>query len=185
MILLCSESPNLSRMMKALLRACLLLALLSPVDPRVQLSNWCSPPHYCFSGDYSFTAADGKFFQMKRHCCNTDLCNSETLSLPDRNMLAENGLRCPACFSKGNKKCKSEKTVNCLENETKCVDFKGVFTRAFFSHNNFSFQGCGTTDFCRIRKKGKRVGVGKYVLLVQRERCYNASRISHQPEHEG
>ncbi|CAI7934792.1 Hypothetical predicted protein [Podarcis lilfordi] len=77
-------------------------------------------------GDYSFTAADGKFFEMKMQCCNTDLCNNATLSLPDRNMLAENGLQCPSCFSKGEKMCKSEKTVNCLENETQCVDFKGA-----------------------------------------------------------
>nr|XP_034973488.1 phospholipase A2 inhibitor and Ly6/PLAUR domain-containing protein-like [Zootoca vivipara] len=146
---------------------------------RVQLLNKCSSSSYCFSGHYSFTAADGKFFEMKRHCCNTNLCNNETLSLPDRNMRAENGLRCPACFSKGTEKCKSETTVNCLENETQCVVFKGVLSIALFISYDFTFQGCGTTDFCAIRKKGRRVGAGKFVLFVAQERCYNASRISH------
>ncbi|CAI7935385.1 Uncharacterized protein PODLI_1B030377, partial [Podarcis lilfordi] len=62
---------------------------------------------------------------MKQFCCKTELCNNATLSLSDRNVLAENGLKCPACFSKGTTQCKSEKTINCLENETQCVVFKG------------------------------------------------------------
>ncbi|XP_077788740.1 phospholipase A2 inhibitor and Ly6/PLAUR domain-containing protein-like [Podarcis muralis] len=127
---------------------------------------------------------------MKTQCCNTDYCNNETLSLPDRNMLAENGLQCPSCFSKGEnenvRKCKSEKTVNCLENETQCVDFKGAFARDFFFITFFTFKGCATTKFCAIRKNGGRtIGAGKFLISVYEESCYNASRISHQPEQEG
>ncbi|XP_053255578.1 phospholipase A2 inhibitor and Ly6/PLAUR domain-containing protein-like [Podarcis raffonei] len=182
----CSESPNHSRMLKALLSACLLLAPLSADKPEVQIENTCLSSRYCFSGDYSFTAADGKFFEMKAQCCNTDLCNNETLSLPDRNMLAENGLRCPSCFSKGRKKCKSEKTVNCLENETQCVDFRGALITGIFSPMLFTFKGCATTNFCAIRKNGGSfIGTRRIVLPVYEESCYNASRISHQPEQEG
>ncbi|XP_053255563.1 phospholipase A2 inhibitor and Ly6/PLAUR domain-containing protein-like [Podarcis raffonei] len=217
----------LVRMLKALLSACLLLALLSPALPlkcrfnfnkagltyngyakttcesfqdsceasvlhtninkrEVQIENTCLSSRYCFSGDYSFTAADGKFFEMKMQCCNTDLCNNETLSLPDRNMLAENGLQCPSCFSKGEKKCKSEKTINCLENETQCVDFKGALFQGFIQHRRFTFQGCATTNFCAIQKNGRGfIATKRILLLVYKESCYNASRISHQPEQEG
>ncbi|XP_053255561.1 uncharacterized protein LOC128419172 [Podarcis raffonei] len=186
LIHLCSESPNLSRMLKALLSACLLLALLSAVKPEVQIENTCLSSRYCFSGDYSFTAADGKFFEMKMQCCNTDLCNNETLSLPDRNMLAENGLQCPSCFSKGKEKCKSETIINCLENETQCVDFRGAFKKDTVFPNYFTFQGCATTNFCAIRKNGRVfIGIRRFILSVYEESCYNASRISHQPEQEG
>ncbi|XP_053255562.1 phospholipase A2 inhibitor and Ly6/PLAUR domain-containing protein-like [Podarcis raffonei] len=187
LIHLCSESPNLSRMMEALLSACLLLAMISPGKSQVQLSNRCSSSRYCFSGDYSFTAGNGKFFQTKKHCCNTELCNNATLSLPDRNMLTENGLQCPSCFSKGEEKCESEKTINCLENETQCVDFQGVLNIALFlQHHDFTFQGCGTTDFCAIQRNERRIiRIGSFVLLVKQINCYNALRISHQLEHEG
>ncbi|XP_053255564.1 uncharacterized protein LOC128419176 [Podarcis raffonei] len=187
LIHLCSESPNLSRMMEALLSACLLLAMISPGKSQVQLSNRCSSSRYCFSGDYSFTAGNGKFFQTKKHCCNTELCNNATLSLPDRNMLAENGLQCPSCFSKGEEKCESEKTINCLENETQCVDFQGVLNIALFlQHHDFTFQGCGTTDFCAIQRNERRIiRIGNFLLFVKQISCYNASRISHQLEHEG
>ncbi|CAI7934795.1 Hypothetical predicted protein [Podarcis lilfordi] len=95
------------------------------IELQAQLLSKCTSSDNCFSGNYSFTAGDGKFFEMKKHCCNTELCNNATLSLSDRNVLAENGLKCPACFSKGTTQCKSEKTINCLENETQCVVFKG------------------------------------------------------------
>ncbi|XP_077788637.1 phospholipase A2 inhibitor and Ly6/PLAUR domain-containing protein-like [Podarcis muralis] len=151
----------------------------------LQLSNQCSPSRMCLSGDYSFTAADGKFFEMKMQCCKTDWCNNAFLSLPDRNMLAENGLQCPSCFSKGTIMCKSEKTINCLENETQCIQFKVDLSTDFFQIYSFTFQGCGTTDFCAIRKnKKKAFGAGNFVLYVTQEGCNNASRISHQPEHE-
>ncbi|XP_033014651.1 phospholipase A2 inhibitor and Ly6/PLAUR domain-containing protein-like [Lacerta agilis] len=94
--------------------------------PQVQLLNNCLLSRSCSSGHYSFTTADGKFFEMKKRCCNTEMCNNATLSLPDHNMLAENGLQCPSCFSEGDKMCKSEKTVNCLDNETQCLQFKGL-----------------------------------------------------------
>ncbi|XP_053255595.1 phospholipase A2 inhibitor and Ly6/PLAUR domain-containing protein-like [Podarcis raffonei] len=150
---------------------------------RVQLLNKCTTSYDCFSGNYSFTAGDGKFFEMKKHCCNTQLCNNATLSLPDRNVLSENGLKCPTCFSKGATQCKSEKTINCLENETQCVVFKGSLSRAFTRLQDFTFQGCGTTDFCAIHRR--KLGSGGYVLFITEKRCYNASGISHQPEHEG
>ncbi|XP_053253960.1 phospholipase A2 inhibitor and Ly6/PLAUR domain-containing protein-like [Podarcis raffonei] len=172
-------------MMKALLSACLLLVLLSPVELRAQLLNKCTSSDNCFSGNYSFTAGDGKFFEMKKHCCNTELCNNATLSLPDRNMLAENGLKCPACFSEGTTQCKSEKTINCLGNETQCVVFKGALHIAPFNCHIFMFQGCGTTNFCAITKNRRRLGSGGFVLFITQKRCYNASGISHQPEHEG
>ncbi|XP_053255605.1 uncharacterized protein LOC128419205 [Podarcis raffonei] len=126
LIHLCSESPNLSRMMKALLSASLLLVLLSPVELRSQLLNKCTSSDNCFSGNYSFTAGDGKFFEMKKHCCNTVLCKNAILSLPDHSVLTENGLKCPTCFSKGTAECESEKTIDCLGNETQCVVFKGA-----------------------------------------------------------
>nr|XP_034958659.1 phospholipase A2 inhibitor and Ly6/PLAUR domain-containing protein-like [Zootoca vivipara] len=149
------------------------------------LANRCSISIYCHSGHYSFTAADGKFFELKKQCCNTKLCNNEVLSLPDRNMRAENGLQCPSCFSKGTIMCKSEKTVNCLENETQCLQFKGLILNALFEPVYFTFQGCGT-DFCASVKNGtKSVGTGDLLLTVGPEIiCNNASRISHQPEHE-
>ncbi|XP_053255607.1 uncharacterized protein LOC128419206 [Podarcis raffonei] len=185
LIHLCSESSNLSRMMKALLSASLLLVLLSPVVLQVQLLNKCTTSDHCFSGNYSFTAGDGKFFEMKKHCCNTELCNNATLSLPDRNVLAENGLKCPACFSKGTTQCKSQKTINCLENETQCVVFKGALQIGFTKRHDFTFQGCGTTDFCAVRKNRRMFGTGGFILFLTQKRCYNASGISHQPEHEG
>ncbi|XP_053257883.1 phospholipase A2 inhibitor and Ly6/PLAUR domain-containing protein-like [Podarcis raffonei] len=163
-------------MLKALLSACLLLAPLSAVKPEVQIENTCLSSRYCFSGDYSFTVADGKFFEMKMQCCNTDLCNNETLSLPDRNMLAENGLQCPSCFSKGKKKCKSEKTVNCLENETQCVDFRGALHKDTFFITFFTFKGCSTTNLCTIRKNGRfLIATGRFILTVTEESCYSAS----------
>ncbi|XP_060131621.1 phospholipase A2 inhibitor and Ly6/PLAUR domain-containing protein [Zootoca vivipara] len=123
---------------------------------------------------------------MKTQCCNTQLCNKEVLSLPDRNMLAENGLQCPSCFSKGEKKCKSEKTVNCLENETKCIDFRGAFNKDTFSPYYFTFKGCATAKLCAVQKSGRNlIGTGRFVLTVSEERCYNASRISQEPEQEG
>ncbi|XP_053255589.1 phospholipase A2 inhibitor gamma subunit B-like [Podarcis raffonei] len=153
LIHLCSESPNLSRMMKALLSASLLLVLLSPGGHRVQLLNKCTTSDSCFSGNYSFTAGDGKFFEMKKHCCNTELCNNATLSLPDRNVLAENGLKCPTCFSKGATQCKSEKTINCLENETQCVVFKG----SLFREGVFPLAGEGRPPFISTISRSKAV----------------------------
>ncbi|CAI7934793.1 Hypothetical predicted protein [Podarcis lilfordi] len=150
-----------------------------------QLLNRCSSSISCFSGHYSFTAGDGKFFQMKKHCCKTELCNNATLSLPDRNMLAENGLHCPSCFSKGTIMCKSEKTINCLENETQCIQSTVALVTGGLQAHIFTFQGCGTTDFCAIGKKPiKIIGDGNFVLSATQESCYNASRISHKPEHE-
>ncbi|XP_053255591.1 phospholipase A2 inhibitor and Ly6/PLAUR domain-containing protein-like [Podarcis raffonei] len=96
------------------------------IELRAQLLNKCMSSDNCFLGNYSFTAGDGKFFEMKKHCCNTELCNNATLSLPDHSVLAENGLKCPACFSEGTTECKSEKTIDCLGNETQCVVFKGA-----------------------------------------------------------
>ncbi|XP_053255584.1 phospholipase A2 inhibitor and Ly6/PLAUR domain-containing protein-like [Podarcis raffonei] len=150
-----------------------------------QLVHSCSLTRYCSSGHYSFTAGDGKFFQMKKHCCKTELCNNATLSLPDRNMLAENGLQCPSCFSKGTIMCKSEKTINCLENETQCIQSKVALLIGALRPHSFTFRGCGTTDFCAIGKKQRKIiGDGYYILSVTQESCYNASKISHQPEHE-
>ncbi|XP_077788636.1 phospholipase A2 inhibitor and Ly6/PLAUR domain-containing protein-like [Podarcis muralis] len=152
---------------------------------REQLLNRCSPSTSCSSGHYSFTAGDGKFFQMKKHCCKTDLCNNATLSLPDRNMLAENGLQCPSCFSKGTIMCKSEKTINCLENETQCIQSTLALLTGAFEPHSFTFQGCGTTDFCAIGNNQRTIiGDGNFLLSFTQESCYNASRISHQPEHE-
>ncbi|XP_053255582.1 phospholipase A2 inhibitor and Ly6/PLAUR domain-containing protein-like [Podarcis raffonei] len=152
---------------------------------QVQLLSQCSSSRYCSSGNYSFTAGDGKFFQMKKHCCKTELCNNAILSLPDLNMLAENGLQCPSCFSKGTIMCKSKKHINCLENETQCIQAKAVLLTASFKGPKFTFQGCGTTDFCGITKNGRAaVGGGSFVLFVTQERCYNAPQISHQPERE-
>ncbi|XP_053255583.1 phospholipase A2 inhibitor and Ly6/PLAUR domain-containing protein-like [Podarcis raffonei] len=90
-----------------------------------QLLNQCSRSSICYPGHYSFTAANGEFFEMKMQCCKTELCNNEILSLPDRNMMAENGLQCRSCFSNGTTKCEGGMTINCLENETQCVDFQG------------------------------------------------------------
>ncbi|XP_077788633.1 uncharacterized protein LOC144328548 [Podarcis muralis] len=150
-----------------------------------ELLNRCSSSRICSSGHYSFTAGDGKFFQMKKHCCKTELCNNATLSLPDRNMLAENGLQCPSCFSKGTIMCKSEKTINCLENETQCIQSKVALLTGVFQPHSFTFQGCGTTDFCAIGKNQRKIiGAARFVLSFTPESCYNASRISHQPEHE-
>ncbi|XP_053255573.1 phospholipase A2 inhibitor and Ly6/PLAUR domain-containing protein-like [Podarcis raffonei] len=154
--------------------------------PQEQLLNRCSLSRDCFSGDYSFTAGNGKFFQTKNDCCNTELCNNATLSLPDRNLLAENGLQCPACYSNGTKRCKSEKTINCLENETQCVDFQGALNIALIQLHKFTFQGCGTTDFCAIQKNERRtIRFGNFLLFVKQISCYNDSQISHQLEHEG
>ncbi|XP_077788631.1 phospholipase A2 inhibitor and Ly6/PLAUR domain-containing protein-like [Podarcis muralis] len=150
-----------------------------------QLSKKCSSSRYCSPGHYSFTAGDGKFFQMKKHCCRTKMCNNASLSLPDRNIMTENGLHCPSCFSKGTIMCKSEKTINCLENETQCVVFKGILLTGVIQIHNFTFQGCGTTDFCAIGKNQRKItGAGSFLLSVIQESCYNASQISHQPEHE-
>nr|XP_028596039.1 phospholipase A2 inhibitor and Ly6/PLAUR domain-containing protein-like [Podarcis muralis] len=152
---------------------------------REQLLNRCLPSTSCSSGHYSFTAGDGKFFQMKKHCCKTDLCNNATLSLPDRNMLAENGLQCPSCFSKGTIMCKSEKTINCLENETQCIQSTLALLTGAFEPHSFTFQGCGTTDFCGHREQSKNNNRRwDFLLSFTQESCYNASRISHQPEHE-
>ncbi|XP_034977112.1 phospholipase A2 inhibitor and Ly6/PLAUR domain-containing protein [Zootoca vivipara] len=152
---------------------------------QAHLANRCAISRSCHSGHYSFTAADGKFFELKKQCCNTKLCNNEVLSLPDRNLRAENGLQCPACFSKGKKMCKSEKTLNCLENETQCLQYKGAILTGVFEPFYFTFQGCGT-DFCSNRRNGiYLVGAGNVSLVLGPEIiCYNASPISHQPEHE-
>ncbi|XP_053255586.1 phospholipase A2 inhibitor and Ly6/PLAUR domain-containing protein-like [Podarcis raffonei] len=150
-----------------------------------ELLNKCSSSRYCSPGHYSFTAGDGKFFQMKKHCCRTKMCNNALLSLPDRNMLAENGLQCPSCFSKGTIMCKSEKTINCLENETQCIQSKVALLIGALRPHSFTFRGCGTTDFCAIGKRQRKItGDGYYILSVTQESCYNASKISHQPEHE-
>uniref|UniRef100_A0A670IPB4 UPAR/Ly6 domain-containing protein n=1 Tax=Podarcis muralis TaxID=64176 RepID=A0A670IPB4_PODMU len=155
------------------------------IELRAQLLNKCTSSNNCFSGNYSFTAGDGKFFEMKKHCCNTELCNNATLSLPDHSVLTENGLKCPACFSEGTTECESEKTIDCLGNETQCVVFKGALHIAFARLYHFTLQGCGTTDFCAIPKNRRRLGSGEFGLFITQKRCYTASGISHQPEHEG
>ncbi|XP_053255593.1 urokinase plasminogen activator surface receptor-like [Podarcis raffonei] len=153
-----------------------------------QLLNKCTSSDNCFSGNYSFTAGDGKFFEMKKHCCNTELCKNAILSrrfLADNSVLTENGLKCPACFSKGTAECESEKTIDCLGNETQCVVFKGALHIAFARLHHFTFQGCGTTDFCAIPENRRTLGSGEFGLFITQKRCYTASGISHQPEHEG
>ncbi|XP_033015186.1 phospholipase A2 inhibitor and Ly6/PLAUR domain-containing protein-like [Lacerta agilis] len=140
----------------------------------------CGLAGLCRSGHYSFTSASGTFVQKISRCCNTDMCNNETLTLPDRSTLPPNGLKCPACFHYLFRNCTSKTTINCFGNENQCVHFKGVLKKGIHRGQKLNFKGCATKDFCSLKNHSPFVGY--YNFEPVEETCYDASETSNQPE---
>ncbi|XP_053255521.1 phospholipase A2 inhibitor and Ly6/PLAUR domain-containing protein-like [Podarcis raffonei] len=150
------------------------------VANREEVFYGCAASKVCHSGHYSFTSTQGKFLDMTIHCCSSDLCNNETLTIPDHNALTPNGMQCPACFAAKFQNCTSDKTVNCLGNENQCVHFEGALMEGFHKGDRFFFHGCATKDFCAIKEKQKNgfghiVRIGNTIITARKENCYNAS----------
>ncbi|XP_053253958.1 phospholipase A2 inhibitor NAI-like [Podarcis raffonei] len=146
----------------------------------------CEDPSFCHSGDYSVTAAEGKFLWTKVICCRTELCNLEPPHLPPREDLPPNGLQCPACYSmvitRAPQNCQSQGNVSCLAYETKCIDY---FSILMIHHDIFDlkFQGCASEDMCAL--DGKHFSLGYIALINVKAKCYDPEKSSRQIDLKG
>ncbi|XP_073457856.1 uncharacterized protein [Aquarana catesbeiana] len=93
----------------------------------------------------SMTVA-GTEYLMGISCCDGDGC---TPSLPDTTSTSEesNGVQCKTCESFYSSSCKTDTTMNCTGQETRCVSY--ALTAMLGSTPLIAiFRGCGTKSLC-------------------------------------
>ncbi|XP_028299293.1 mucin-19-like isoform X7 [Gouania willdenowi] len=102
----------------------------------------CAPPTLCpHNGTFKFsTDVVDSYKIIDAECCDTNNCNSETLTVPVQQ--AENGLQCFFCIS-GSNSCSF--TVHCEGAQDRCFD-------GHVSTDNrvLPVAGCTSTDVCEI-----------------------------------
>ncbi|XP_053255559.1 phospholipase A2 inhibitor gamma subunit B-like [Podarcis raffonei] len=164
-------------------------ALHNNIVPDYEVSTFqgCIYSNLCHSGDFSFSAAQGKFLQLKMVCCQTNECNKEPVHLTPREDLSPNGRQCPACFRKtdfsGKTGCPREGTVSCLANETKCINYSSRMLYRNKTANRLQFKGCATEDLCAL--DGKNFEYGHLLVQGIKAKCWNATISSKQIDLEG
>ncbi|CAI5781062.1 Hypothetical predicted protein [Podarcis lilfordi] len=85
----------------------------------------CVNGEFCHAGYSSAIVTSDMYMLIKTSCCNTDMCNSEPLEMPEPEKRELNGLKCPSCAYFGADQCRSTKTVSCRNDEDHCFYFGG------------------------------------------------------------
>ncbi|CAH2318750.1 Hypothetical predicted protein [Pelobates cultripes] len=97
---------------------------------------------------YSVTA-DNFHLGFVSSCCDTDLCNHDTIVAPTKNT-TENGVVCPSCVLQNGTECVTNQTMRCVGDETRCISFSGkLFDQG--SCKNLTLQGCVTENVCKAK----------------------------------
>ncbi|XP_078093164.1 uncharacterized protein LOC144508730 [Mustelus asterias] len=108
-----------------------------------QITNACGP---C-SAPISFNF--GRLVISKSSsCCASDRCNQQIDTEPVNNTLT--GLKCQGCFGRSFNSCRdSEKAVNCVGAENRCVNTSGIEAVLSFGERFFA-KGCVSEQVCQL-----------------------------------
>ncbi|XP_070621082.1 phospholipase A2 inhibitor and Ly6/PLAUR domain-containing protein-like [Erythrolamprus reginae] len=134
----------------------------------------CSTRELCLDGLTSTTTVDGRFEIARGHCCQTDLCNSELLSLEDYYALKPNGLKCPGCYKLEEDDCEANQTVNCVGEEDQCLTLSSTTISLAFRSKS-TFHGCTAEKSCSYPVGPSLVAGGILLYNVTRLECRNAT----------
>ncbi|KAJ6663712.1 hypothetical protein lerEdw1_009791 [Lerista edwardsae] len=129
----------------------------------------CRSSRLHHTANYSFHSAFEKYLHLDVQICQMNLCNAAPLQVPPR---ALNGLRCPGCFTQDTHVCDPVQTVNCANEEKKCIDFVGIISQPFLGDLRLAFQGCATADFCDFARK--RQPNSLFTAMAVRMSCVDA-----------
>ncbi|XP_053255338.1 phospholipase A2 inhibitor gamma subunit B-like [Podarcis raffonei] len=119
---------------------------LSLLGSRVVVKS-CIDTELCEEDHSSVSISSALYLHSKSTCCNTDMCNSGPIEMPDTETREPNGLKCPSCINIFSDECESNKTVSCRNDEDQCfylagsMDFGG--TRILGA-----IRGCATAGVC-------------------------------------
>ncbi|XP_059197516.1 phospholipase A2 inhibitor and Ly6/PLAUR domain-containing protein-like isoform X2 [Centropristis striata] len=103
------------------------------------INQTCVLPALCRVPSHRFSlSSSGETDAFAVHCCNTDGCNSQTVSYPD---VTENSLQCFTCSG-----TVCNQTVQCVGAEDRCFHQ---------SHHNKTFvdHGCMSANLCDVHNQ--------------------------------
>ncbi|XP_062996337.1 phospholipase A2 inhibitor and Ly6/PLAUR domain-containing protein-like [Elgaria multicarinata webbii] len=147
--------------------------------PRELAQNRCFRSNWCYPASFSFTSENNMYFAEHIDCCQTDRCNPKSPELPPREL---NGLQCPACYDRNKNNCTGTETVNCYDDETRCIDFVGSLFEPRIRKMQLDFQGCATQDFCNFAE-GKTRQVNDFLKIeTKKTQCSAANEAPISPD---
>ncbi|KAJ6650353.1 hypothetical protein lerEdw1_012693, partial [Lerista edwardsae] len=140
------------------------------------ITKTCVQSQYWHTGNYSFATTHNISITGSEVICQEDLCNRETVTLPRRSQLQENGRQCPACLTYSSDECQSDGPVSCRGDETKCLYFGLTAEAPEDVEVDVAFQGCATPNACNIKEGETEAADGLITMNVTRLRCRDAPR---------
>ncbi|XP_059197608.1 phospholipase A2 inhibitor and Ly6/PLAUR domain-containing protein-like [Centropristis striata] len=114
-------------------------------NERSRIHQTCMLPAVCRVPSHTFSLSFGREKAAAAvRCCNTDGCNSQTVSYPD---MTENSLQCFTCSG-----TVCNQTVQCVGAEDRCF-------HESFRDNTFVNRGCMSANMCDVRNQKAIKGV--------------------------
>ncbi|XP_070620726.1 phospholipase A2 inhibitor and Ly6/PLAUR domain-containing protein-like [Erythrolamprus reginae] len=145
-------------------------------DVDVIILKECSKPKDCLLDRLSTTTVEGRFQNLRRICCQSDLCNAEQFDLAryETRELSTRRLQCPGCFALDADYCEANQTVNCAGEEDQCLTLTGS-TLTFNFAAKYTYQGCTTKNTCSHPIGPSLETGGIIVYNVTKVECRNAT----------
>ncbi|XP_075696549.1 phospholipase A2 inhibitor gamma subunit B-like, partial [Rhinoderma darwinii] len=113
------------------------------------IKKGCNPGVPCNSENY-ISNFNNKEIRVRVQCCRGDNCNTDNYYMPPEQE-EHNGRLCTSCYGDGLKECVSDRTVKCLNEEDKCVDYIGKLTDPGNNTIERNFKGCISPIACVLK----------------------------------
>ncbi|XP_071969022.1 urokinase plasminogen activator surface receptor-like isoform X2 [Engystomops pustulosus] len=130
------------------------------------IEKGCNPGLPCNTVNY-ISNFDEKDIFLYTQCCARDDCNTGIFQMPPVQK-EHNGRICTSCFGNCSAECISDRKVQCLNEEDKCVDVIAILRDPGGNFKQRNFKGCASPLACEYKFAAL---IGVEPVQVERAEC--------------